>query len=130
MAAHRVGSVVVVEQGRPACIATGRDIIRLLGEREPGVLRSPNIDNCCERLCHAQTVYVLGDLLGISASPGRLDYILGLDALLPAETNPAGNYPTMFTVQYKGVPARLEREGRLLKPCSEPGEPPRGDTHA
>ncbi len=58
-------------------------------------LGSGNIDSCA-RLCHSPTVDVFNETLGIPASPGRLDEILDLDALLLVGTNPAATYPVMF----------------------------------
>ncbi|MEB3846514.1 MAG: molybdopterin-dependent oxidoreductase [Desulfurococcales archaeon] len=83
--------IAVVASGK-----TSNEDVYALVKLARGVLGTPNIDNCCGRLCHAPTIAVLKDLYGIPASPGYLDDIDELDALLLAGTNPASNYPVMF----------------------------------
>ena len=58
-------------------------------------LGSENIDSCA-RLCHAPTVKVFNEMLGIPASPGYMDDVLEADLVLVAGTNPASNYPALF----------------------------------
>ncbi len=58
-------------------------------------LGSENIDSCA-RLCHSPTVDVFNEMLGIPASPGRLDEIRDLDTILLVGTNPGATYPVMF----------------------------------
>lgn len=59
-------------------------------------LGSENIDSCA-RLCHAPTVKVYKEMLGIPASPGYMDDVLNADLILIAGTNPASNYPALFS---------------------------------
>ncbi len=59
------------------------------------VIGSENIDSCA-RLCHAPTVKVYKEMLGIGASPGYMDDVEEADLVLIAGTNPASNYPALF----------------------------------
>ncbi len=60
------------------------------------VIGSENIDSCA-RLCHAPTVKVYKEMLGIGASPGYMDDVFDVDLILVAGTNPASNYPALFS---------------------------------
>lgn len=60
------------------------------------VIGSDNVDSCA-RLCHAPTVKAYNDMLGIPASPDYENDIYSLDLLLVVGTNPASNYPTLFS---------------------------------
>jgi len=60
------------------------------------VIGSDNVDSCA-RLCHAPTVKAYNDMLGIPASPDYENDIYSLDLLLVVGTNPASNYPTVFS---------------------------------
>ncbi|MCE4627595.1 MAG: molybdopterin-dependent oxidoreductase [Desulfurococcales archaeon] len=83
--------VMVIASGK-----TSNEDVYSLVKLARGVIGTPNVDNCCGRLCHAPTITVLKDIYGIPASPGYFDDILSLDLLLLAGTNPASNYPVMF----------------------------------
>ncbi len=83
--------VAIVASGK-----TSNEDVYSLVKLARGVLGTPNIDNCCGRLCHAPTILVLKHIYGIPASPGYLDDINKLDLLILAGTNPASNYPVMF----------------------------------
>ncbi len=60
------------------------------------VVGSDNVDSCA-RLCHAPTVKAYKDMLGISATKDYENDIYDLDLLLVVGTNPASNYPTIFS---------------------------------
>ena len=60
------------------------------------VVGSDNVDSCA-RLCHAPTVKAYTDMLGVPASPDYENDIYSLDLLLIVGTNPASNYPTVFS---------------------------------
>ncbi|MGC9191826.1 MAG: molybdopterin oxidoreductase family protein [Conexivisphaera sp.] len=60
------------------------------------VIGTPNVDGASARVCHSSTVGVLKEILGVPASTGTLDDILGMDLLLLAGTNPAVDYPPMY----------------------------------
>ncbi len=60
------------------------------------VVGSENVDSCA-RLCHAPTVRAYKEMLGIPASPHYENDIYSLDLLLCVGTNPATNYPTIFS---------------------------------
>ena len=60
------------------------------------VIGSDNVDSCA-RLCHAPTVKAYNDMLGVPASPDYENDIYSLDLLLVVGTNPASNYPTVFS---------------------------------
>lgn len=60
------------------------------------VIGSDNVDSCA-RLCHAPTVKAYKEMFGIPASPDYENDIYGLDLLIVVGTNPASNYPTIFS---------------------------------
>ncbi len=60
------------------------------------VIGSDNVDSCA-RLCHAPTVKAYKDMLGIPATKDYENDIYGLDLLIVVGTNPASNYPTIFS---------------------------------
>ncbi len=60
------------------------------------VIRSPNVDSCA-RVCHAPTVQAYKEMLGIPATPHFWNDIYALDLILTVGTNPASNYPAMFS---------------------------------
>jgi len=37
------------------------------------VLKSNNVDGCCSKLCHANTISALNTVFGINGSPGRIE---------------------------------------------------------
>lgn len=61
------------------------------------VVGTPNVDNASARVCHSSTVDALREIYGVPASTGTLDDIGGLDLLLLAGTNPAVDYPPMYS---------------------------------
>ncbi|MCX8183820.1 MAG: molybdopterin-dependent oxidoreductase [Crenarchaeota archaeon] len=61
------------------------------------VLKSNNVDGCCTRLCHVNTVSALNMVFGISGSPGRIEEASTRDLILIIGSNPASNYPVIFS---------------------------------
>jgi len=59
-------------------------------------LRTNNVDGCCSRLCHANTVRALRDAFGIDGSPSKFDDIYTRDLILIVGSNPASNHPVLF----------------------------------
>lgn len=59
-------------------------------------LRTNNVDGCCSRLCHANTVRALRDAFGIDGSPSRFDDIYTRDLVLVVGSNPASNHPVLY----------------------------------
>ncbi len=68
----------------------------VIGKFAREVIGSENVDSCA-RLCHAPTVRAYKEMLGIPATPHFWNDIYDLDLLLCVGTNPATNYPTLFT---------------------------------
>lgn len=60
-----------------------------------------NIDACCTRLCHRATVEGLKNIFGISGNPWRMDEVLDRDCILVIGSNPANNYPVLFSRMLK-----------------------------
>jgi len=60
------------------------------------VIGSDNVDSCA-RLCHAPTVKAYKDMLGIPATKDFENDVYGWDLLVVVGTNPASNYPTVFS---------------------------------
>ncbi|MGQ9479421.1 MAG: molybdopterin oxidoreductase family protein, partial [Thermoproteota archaeon] len=60
------------------------------------VLKSNNVDGCCARLCHVNTIAALREVFGINGSPGRIEDIDTRDLILIIGSNPASNYPIAF----------------------------------
>ena len=60
------------------------------------IIGSDNVDSCA-RLCHAPTVKAYKDMLGIPATKDYENDIYDLDLLIVVGTNPASNYPTIFS---------------------------------
>ncbi|MEM3470214.1 MAG: molybdopterin-dependent oxidoreductase, partial [Thermoproteota archaeon] len=60
------------------------------------VLKSNNVDGCCSRLCHANTISALNMMFGINGSPGRIEEVSTRDLILIIGSNPASNYPVIF----------------------------------
>ncbi|MBO3833462.1 MAG: molybdopterin-dependent oxidoreductase [Candidatus Brockarchaeota archaeon] len=61
------------------------------------VLKSNNVDGCCSRLCHANTISALNEVFGINGSPGRIEEAGTRDLILIIGSNPASNYPVIFS---------------------------------
>ncbi|MGB9717452.1 MAG: molybdopterin oxidoreductase family protein [Thermoproteota archaeon] len=61
------------------------------------VLRSSNVDGCCSRLCHVNTISALNTVFGINGSPGRIEEVSSRDLILIIGSNPASNYPVIFS---------------------------------
>ncbi len=61
------------------------------------VLKSNNVDGCCSRLCHANTISALNMVFGINGSPGRIEEVASRDLILIIGSNPASNYPVIFS---------------------------------
>jgi len=60
------------------------------------VVGTDNVDSCA-RLCHAPTVKAYNDMLGIPATKDYENDVYDLDLLIVVGTNPASNYPTIFS---------------------------------
>ncbi|MEM3390638.1 MAG: molybdopterin-dependent oxidoreductase [Thermoproteota archaeon] len=61
------------------------------------VLKSNNVDGCYSRLCHANTISALNTVFGINGSPGRIEEVASRDLILIIGSNPASNYPVIFS---------------------------------
>ncbi|MGC8613353.1 MAG: molybdopterin oxidoreductase family protein [Conexivisphaera sp.] len=61
------------------------------------VIGTPNVDNASARVCHSSTVGAMREILGVPASTGTLDDLGRVDLLLLAGTNPAVDYPPMYS---------------------------------
>ncbi len=59
-------------------------------------LHTNNIDGCCSRLCHANTVRAFQDVFGMDGSPSMFDDIYTRDLILIVGSNPASNHPVLF----------------------------------
>ncbi|MEM2884875.1 MAG: molybdopterin-dependent oxidoreductase [Thermoproteota archaeon] len=81
-------------------------------------LRTNNVDGCCSRLCHANTVRAIKDSFGIDGSPSRFDDIYTRDLVLVVGSNPASNHPVLFN---KMMRARA-RGTKLVCVVSTPNE--------
>jgi len=81
-------------------------------------LKTNNVDGCCSRLCHANTVKALQDAFGIDGSPSKFDDIYTRDLILIIGSNPASNHPVLFNKMLKA-----KRHGtRIICVVSAPNE--------
>jgi len=60
------------------------------------VLKSNNVDGCCSRLCHVNTITGLKQAFGIDGSPAKFEDIATRDCILILGSNPASNHPVLF----------------------------------
>ena len=60
------------------------------------VIGTSNVDGI-NRVCHAPTIEALNYIFGLPASTGKLEDLDSLDFLLLAATNPAVDYPAMYS---------------------------------
>jgi predicted molibdopterin-dependent oxidoreductase YjgC len=60
------------------------------------VLKSNNVDGCCSRLCHVNTITGLRQTLGTDGSPAKFEDIATRDCILILGSNPASNHPVLF----------------------------------
>ncbi|MEM3523294.1 MAG: molybdopterin-dependent oxidoreductase [Thermoproteota archaeon] len=79
------------------------------------VLKSNNVDGCCSRLCHANTISALNMMFGINGSPGRIEEVSTRDLILIIGSNPASNYPVIF-----GRVVRAKAKGTKLIGVNSP----------
>lgn len=60
-------------------------------------LKTNNVDGCCNRLCHANTVLALENVYGIKGTPAKMNDVFSRDVMLIIGSNPASNYPMIFS---------------------------------
>ncbi|MEM2088789.1 MAG: molybdopterin-dependent oxidoreductase [Thermoproteota archaeon] len=82
------------------------------------VLKSNNVDGCCSRLCHANTISALSEVFGINGSSGRIEDVANRDLILIIGSNPASNYPVIFSRVVKAK----SKGTRLIDVNSPPNE--------
>jgi len=81
-------------------------------------LRSNNVDGCCSRLCHVNTIAGLKQAFGIDGSPAKFDDIATRDCILILGSNPASNHPVLF----REVLRAKKRGTKLISVISVPNE--------
>lgn len=81
-------------------------------------LRSNNVDGCCSRLCHVNTIAGLKQTFGIDGSPAKFDDIATRDCILILGSNPASNHPVLF----REVLRTRKRGTKLISVVSVPNE--------
>ena len=81
-------------------------------------LRSNNVDGCCSRLCHVNTIAGLKQAFGIDGSPAKFDDIETRDCILILGSNPASNHPVLF----REVLRARKRGTKLISVVSVPNE--------
>ena len=82
------------------------------------VLRSNNVDGCCSRLCHVNTITGLRQAFGTDGSPGKFEDIATRDCILILGSNPASNHPVLFRELLRAK----KRGTKLISVVSIPNE--------
>ena len=59
-------------------------------------MKSNNVDGCCARLCHINTITGLKQTFGSDGSPAKFEDIATRDCILIVGSNPASNHPVLF----------------------------------
>jgi len=60
------------------------------------VLKCNNVDGCCSRLCHINTITGLRQTFGSDGYPAKFEDISTRDCILILGSNPASNHPVLF----------------------------------
>lgn len=81
-------------------------------------LHTNNVDGCCSRLCHANTVKGLQEMFGMDGSPSTFDDIQTRDLILVVGSNPASNHPVLFNKILKAK----KKGARVASVVSAPNE--------
>lgn len=104
------GEVLFIPSGK-----TSNENVYVMQKFARTVLKSNNVDGCCSRLCHVNTISALETVFGIDGSPGSIEEISSRDLILIVGSNPASNYPVIF-----GRIVRAKAQGTKLIGVNSP----------